>query len=47
MLEVIKSLTALENKDLEDIIDIADKKNEKRGTFNNKIYLKKVITKNN
>lgn len=44
MLEVIKSLAALENKELEDIIDIANKKNEKRGAFNNKIYLKKVIT---
>lgn len=45
MLEVIKSLAALENKDLQDIIDNANKKNEKRGSFNNKIYLKKVIKK--
>lgn len=44
MLEVIKSLAALENKELKDIIDIADKKNEKRGSFNDKIYLKKVIS---
>lgn len=44
MLEIIKALAALENKELQDIIEIADKKNEKRGSFNNKIYLKKVIT---
>lgn len=43
MLEVIKSLASLENKNLNDIIDIANKKKEKRGAFDKKIYLEKVI----
>ena len=43
MLEVIRALARLENKNLNDIIDIADKKNEKRGAFDEKIFLEKVI----
>lgn len=43
MLEVIKSLASLENKDLNDIIDIANKKKEKRGAFEERIFLEKVI----
>lgn len=43
MLEVIRALASLENKNLNDIIDIADKKNEKRGAFDEKIFLEKVI----
>lgn len=43
MLEVIKALASLENKNLNDIIDIADKKNKKRGAFDEKIFLEKVI----
>ncbi len=43
MLEVIKTLACLENKNLDDIIEIANKKNEKRGAFNKKIFLEKVI----
>lgn len=46
MLEVIKALAKLENKYLEDIINIANQKNSKRGSFNDKIFLEKVITNN-
>lgn len=43
MLEVIKALAKLEDKNLDDIIEIADKKIEKRGAFEEKIFLEKVI----
>ena len=43
MLEVIKALACLENKNLNDIIETANKKNEKRGAFDKKIFLEKVI----
>lgn len=43
MLEVIRALAGLENKNLNDIIDIANKKSEKRGSFDEKIFLEKVI----
>lgn len=43
MLEVIRALANLENKHLNDVIAIADKKNEKRGAFEEKIFLEKVI----
>ena len=46
LLEVIKSLAKLENKDLDDIINVANQKNSKRGSFNEKIFLEKVITNN-
>lgn len=46
MVEVIRALAKLENKTLDDVISFADKKNEKRGAFNNKIFLKKVLTNN-
>ncbi len=46
MLEVIKALAKLENKTIQDVIEIADKKNEKRGAFEKKIFLEKVIEKN-
>lgn len=46
MLEVIKALAKLENKDLDDIIKAANQKNSKRGSFNDKIFLEKVITNN-
>ena len=42
MLEVIRALACLENKNLNDIIEKADKKSEKRGAFNQKIFLEKV-----
>lgn len=43
MIEVIRALTILEGSTLEEVMFIADKKNEKRGSFNEKIYLEKVI----
>lgn len=43
MLEVIKALAKLENKDLNDVIAVANKKAKKRGAFDDKIYLVKVI----
>lgn len=43
MLEVIRTLAKLENKSLDDVILIADKKKEKRGAFDKKIFLEKVI----
>ena len=43
MLEVIRALAKLENKDLDDIMKIADMKSEKRGAFKTKIFLEKVI----
>ena len=44
MLEVIRALAKLENKSLDDVILIADKKKEKRGDFDKKIFLEKVIS---
>lgn len=43
MLEVIRALAKLENKDLNDIILIANEKKEKRGAFEEKIFLKETI----
>ena len=45
MLEVIRALANLEYKNLNEVIAIADKKNEKRGAFEEKIFLEKVIEK--
>ena len=45
MLEIIKALAKLENKTLQDVIEIADIKSKKRGTFEKKIFLEKVIEK--
>ena len=45
MIEVITSLAKLEGKTLNDVINVASKKKEKRGGFDNKIFLEKVITK--
>ena len=42
MLEVMIYLAKLEGKDLDDIIDICNKKHEKRGGFEEKIYLEDV-----
>lgn len=42
ILEVIISIAKLENKSLDDIIKIADKKREKRGGFEKRIFLEKV-----
>ena len=43
MLEVIKALTKLEGKTLDDILIIANKKNKKRGAFEERIFLEKVV----
>lgn len=45
MIEIIRALAKLENKSLQDIIDIANDKNIKRGAFEEKIFLEKVIEK--
>lgn len=42
MLEVINVLANLENKDLNDVIKIANEKREKRGAFKKRIFLKNV-----
>lgn len=39
MLEVMISLAELEDKSLEDIINVCDKKRDKRGGFKQKIFL--------
>ena len=44
MLEVIKALANLENKTLDDVIEVANQKVKKRGAFDKKIYLEKVIS---
>ncbi len=43
MIEVIKYLAKLENCCLDDIINIAEEKSKKRGAFEEKIFLDKVI----
>lgn len=45
MLEIIRALAKLEGKSIQDIIEVADNKNEKRGAFQEKIFLEKVIEK--
>lgn len=45
MLEIISSLAKLENKTLNDVIEVAKSKNIKRGGFEEKIFLEKVIEK--
>ena len=42
MLEIISSLAKLENASLEDVIEVMNKKREKRGGFEDKIFLEKV-----
>ena len=43
MIEVIKSLALLSGKTLEDIIELSNGKINKRGGFEKKIFLEKVI----
>ena len=45
MVEVIRSMAKLEGKSLEEIVAIADEKKLKRGGFEGRIYLEKVIEK--
>ena len=42
MLEVIEALANVENKTLEDVMNVKAKKKEKRGGFKDKIYLEGV-----
>lgn len=44
VLEVLRALAKLENATLNDVIVIADKKNDKRGVFEKRIFLEKVIS---
>lgn len=44
MIEIIKALASLENKTIEDILEVANQKAQKRGGFENKIFLEKVIS---
>lgn len=46
MLEIINALAKIESKTLDDIILVDEQKNEKRGAFNEKIFLEKVIESN-
>lgn len=46
MIEVIRALAKLENKTLEEVLTIANQKNDKRGAFTNRIFLEKVIENN-
>lgn len=43
-LEVLKALAKLEGATLEDVIVVADRKNAKRGAFEKRIFLEKVIS---
>ncbi len=45
MLEIIKYLAKLENSTLEEVITIAKEKSIKRGAFDNKIFLERVLKK--
>lgn len=44
VLEILRTLSMLENKTLEDIINIADEKKQKRGGFDKKIFLEKTYS---
>ena len=43
MLEIIRAMAKLEQSSLEEIIEIADVKDCKRGAFDKKMFLEKVI----
>ena len=43
MLEVMKYLAKLENSTIEEVTAIAQEKSSKRGAFENKIFLEKVL----
>ena len=47
MIEVIKYLAKTENATLDEVIAVANEKSSKRGAFNDKIFLEKVIENNN
>lgn len=43
MLEVIRMLALLEDEDIQSVINIMDRKREKRGGFTKKLFLEKTI----
>ena len=43
MLEIIKALAILENSNLDEVIKVSNQKVKKRGSFDKKIYLEKVL----
>lgn len=45
MIEVISALAKLEGKSLEEVITVSKEKSNKRGAFDNRIFLEKVIEK--
>lgn len=45
MLEIMKCLARLENSTIEEVITIAQEKSKKRGAFEDKIFLEKVLKK--
>ena len=44
MLEVIRALSKLEGKTIDDVVQIANNKNQQRGAFEERIFLEKVIS---
>ena len=47
LLEVIKSIVQLEDKTIDDIIEIANQKRLKRGGFEKRIFLEKTLSDKN
>lgn len=45
-IEVLRALAKLEGKSLDDVLAVAEKKNSKRGAFEERIFLEKVISPN-
>ena len=43
ILEIIRTLANLEGKHLNDVIEMSDKKREKRGAFEERIFPEKVV----
>ena len=43
MIEVIRALAKLENKTLDEVIEVSKQKAKKRGAFDKKIFLERVI----
>lgn len=45
MIEVIRALAKVEGKTLEEIVSLADQKRDKRGGFDKRVFLEKVVEK--
>ncbi len=45
VIEIVRALAKLENSTLEEVISVAHEKSEKRGAFEERIFLEKVISK--